>query len=235
LYLDDEQTAQGRPRLAATDHGLVATPGHSHFTTWKFADLQHQDGRTIKSWTLEIEFWVPEDARYSNSGIYLVFADPKQDLEVLPPAARAAFNEAYRAAENRKQELGDGPFELDFFGYEVQIVSQERPDVPANQRTGSVYTVPVGKARGQQSLHSSFEPLPGGKYRFRLSFYDGALETYVSDLQASGWQLVSKMQTKTREEDPVRGGLPIALLLQAYANDGQATKSFVFRSIRLTY
>jgi hypothetical protein len=232
LFLERPQDIQKRPRLTLLPDGLGALPGEGHFNAWKFADVAGRD------FVLDVVFEVPK-ARNSNSGIFILFADPTANLEGMSDEVRAQYLRSLQQARERRRSLGGapGPFELDYFAYEVQIC--RGPDFaaePRNKRTGAFYGVPVGEGDGQQRILAPYDLNVGDTYQLRITFGNGLLKSYLRSV-AHQDQLVPIAELKLRsdEVDAIRGGAPSALLLQAYWNNGSTAKLFKFKNIAVTY
>ena len=126
---------------ASLPEGVTGLPGAENYTAYEFAKLPSEN------FALTIIERVPAGAPYSNSGIYLLYTDPHIELATLTSAQVSAVNAASAAAAARRAEYGAGPFELDFFAHEVQILSGTmQPEVPANQRNAALYNVDIGAA-----------------------------------------------------------------------------------------
>ncbi len=230
LYLETPQEAQGRSQLTLTEDGLSATAGQGHFTGWKFADL------ATGPFTLDVVFEVPY-ADNSNSGIFILFADPRADVGRMTPGVRAQYLRGLELARERRRLLGNkpGPFELDYFAYEVQLCrGSDFAHEPRNKKTGAFYGIPVGEAQGQQRIFTPYDLNPGDTYHLRITYQDGVLRSFLRSVNYQDQLVpVAELKLKSREDDAIRGGNPIGLLLQAYWNNGTTAKLFTFKSIKL--
>lgn len=227
LFPESPDALRSRPRLGLSPNGLVALPGEGNFTAWKFADTNEQ------AFVLDVFFVPPADAVDSNSGIFLLQTDPRQDLRSLPPRARQQFENALMQAQQQKRDLGPGPMELNFFGYEVQLARGEAvAGDPVNKRSGTFYGVPVGGREGEQQILNQYDLNPGDLYQLRILSKNGRLATYLRSVRYQRQFVpIARMKTRPRVVDAVRGYAPISLLLQAYWNNGTTAKSIEFKRI----
>jgi hypothetical protein len=228
-FLEDPSQTPGRPSIGLGSEGLIGRPGDGNFTAHKFADL------VSDSWTLKIQLQIPPGARYSNSGIYLLYSDPNTDIPANNDPTRSAFDEALQRSQDRRERFGAGPFELDFFSHELQIIAGTDATVPPENRgTAAFYGVDIGIAPGQQVISSPYFFNIGGRYE--LVIVQEGLETKTF-ARAIGFQsdpvLVSTFTNLGKVEDPVRGGAPKALLLQAFYNNGSDVRSPYIRRMTL--
>ena len=228
-FLENPSQTSGRPSITLGIEGLIGRPGDGNFTAHKFADLESD------SWTLKLQLQIPPGARYSNSGIYLVYSDPGTDIPADNDPTRAAFDEALRRSQERRDRFGAGPFELDFFSHELQIIAGTDATVPPENRgTAAFYGVDIGTEPGQQIINNPYLFNIGGNYE--LIVVQEGLETKTF-ARAIGFQsdpvLVSTFTNLDKVEDPVRGGSPKALLLQAFYNNGRDVKSPYIRRMTL--
>jgi hypothetical protein len=169
-----------------------------------------------------MELQIPVGARYSNSGIYLVYSDPTSDLPAKTDPTRAAFDEALARAQDRRSRFGAGPFELDFFSHELQIIAGTDATVPLENRgTAAFYGVDLGGAPGQQVINNPYAFNIGGRCEIIIQNENLVTKNFA---RAIGFQsepvLVSTFTNLDKNADPVRGGAPKALLLQAFYNNG---------------
>ena len=229
LALESQEQASGRPQLGLVDNALSAVPGNGNFTAWEFARLEPRD------FTLLVRFYAPIDAEDSNSGIFLLQGDPAADLAQMPKRDREQYQTALAAAAAKKQAYGTGPFELDFFAYEIQIArGRAVAHDPVNKRSGTFYGVPEGEAPGTQQILHSYELLPGEEYELMIEARAGVLTTHLrSVVHQPKFVAIARFQPQARAEDAVRGGLPHALLLQAYWNNGTSAKGIRFTHLSL--
>jgi hypothetical protein len=235
LFLEGPLAIAGRASLVNTPEGLTFTPGGNGFTLWKFADL------TGANFDLRLVFQIPPGIRYSNSGIYFLFTDPTRAFpEQLPEPQRRAYADALAAARARADRYGAGPYEADFFARELQIIAGfENGLPPENHGPGAFYGVdPVTQAEvvaGRQVLHP-YDLFIGDTYELLVEVRGPRFRTY---LRAAASQpepvLVSDFLNVSRAEDPIRGGSPIALLLQAFPNNGADVRGPIFQRITLEY
>lgn len=230
LGLESIGEVRGRPQLGLVENTLNAVPGDGNFTAWEFARPQPRD------FTLLVRFYAPADAEDSNSGIFLLQGDPAADLARLPQPERAQHEAALAAATEKKQKYGAGPFELDYFAYEIQIArGRAVAHDPANKRSGTFYGVPEGSGPGTQQIFSVYELLPGDAYELKIEARAGVLSTYLRSVAYQPtFVAIARLRPLPRAEDSVRGGLPRALLLQAYWNNGTSAKGVRFKHLSLT-
>jgi hypothetical protein len=228
LFSEDAEATQQRPGLALSQEGLIGRPGNGNFTAWKFADL------TSPNWNLQVVFEVPAGARYSNSGIYLLYQDPDQDLGSLAPEVREAFLEARRLGQNRRERFGPGPFELDFFSHELQIIAGSDASIPPENRgAGAFYGVDLGSEPGTQ-LVLPYSLNFGDLYELTIEHRGSLVRTFVRSVAHQNERvLVSEFTNFSKADDPLRGGAPKALLLQAYYNNDGDVQLPKFKRIAL--
>ena len=228
-FLELPSQTIGRPSIDLGRDGIVGRPGNGNFTAHKFADLESNQ------WTLKLELQIPPGIRYSNSGVYFLYSDPASDIPPEGDPTRAAFEKAIELAEERRLRFGDGPFELDFFSHELQVISGTDATVPPENRgTAAFYGVDLGTSQGQQVINNPYSFNIGSSYEITIVQENEVTRTYA---RAIGFQsnavLVSTFTNLDKVADPVRGGSPKALLLQAFYNNGSDVQSPFIRRITL--
>lgn len=232
LFLEGPLQTQGRAQIFATPEGIKATPSErGGFTLYKFQDLEGE------SFDLRVVFRIPSGIRYANSGIYFLYTDPTVPIrEELDGVLRQAYDNALQSATVRAERYGEGPYEADFFARELQIIAGFEPNLPAdNHGAGAFYgvnPVPVGnEVPGTQGL-IPYELVVGDTYELTVEARGLEVRTYLRSVNNQNQRvLVSRFLNVTRQQDPIRGGSPIALLLQAFPNNGTDVKSPVFEEI----
>jgi hypothetical protein len=216
-----------RPFFTSAQEGVMALPGSGNYTGWKFADLMWP------RWKLSVDFRVPAAAKYCNSGIFILHRDPFAGTENLTAAEKAGVVKALGLAQASREQHGPGPFELDFFAHEVQLVFGEGPEIPRNQKTAALYRVPEGAGTGEQRLGAPPDLVAGESYQLQVKYQDRGITTEIRGGAGGAWSLISTMRLPTPEQDFARSAEPLALYLQAYYNDGVEVSSFVFEEILL--
>ena len=230
LMIESPESTEGRPHIGVVPSGLTGLPGTGNYTAYRFADLP-----TVH-FELDARVTIPAGAPYSNSGIYLIYTDPAIDISTVSAARAAAIADARAEANARRAALGPGPFELDFFAHEVQIVSgTPQPDLPPDQRAGAIYNVALGDDDGTQQRVTDYQLVPGDTYALTVTG-DGPLVTVT--MRSIQYQptpvVVTRFTNADPIDDPVRGGSPIGIALQIYYNDGVAVQHPIFEHIELT-
>lgn len=231
-FLEGPLSSQNRPIIKATRAGIIAQASTAGgFTLFKFRDLK------TKNFNLKAVFQIPNNIRYANSGIYLLYTDPTVPVrDELPVQKRIAYDAAIQGAKERSLRYGAGPYEADFFARELQIIAGSEPNLPAdNHGPGAFYGVqPVSQGdevSGTQG-HSPYDLLIGDTYELTMESRELHVKTYLRSVEHQRDRvLVSSFINVDKHRDPIRGGSPIALLLQAFPNNGSDVKSPVFHEI----
>src|SRR5436190_1483789 len=99
LYLENPNEVLSRPGIRLSSEGIKGKQGSGNFTAYKFTDLKSSH------WKLKVVFRIPTGIRYSNSGIYLLYADPRHVID------SPAYGAALQMAKEKRKRLGPGPFE----------------------------------------------------------------------------------------------------------------------------
>ena len=90
------------------------------------------------------------------------------------------------------------------------------------------------EASGTQQILHSYELLPGEEYELKIEARAGVLTTHLRSVaHQPKFVAIARFQPQARAEDAVRGGLPHALLLQAYWNNGTSAKGIRFTHLSL--
>lgn len=232
LFLEGPIQIQNRAKIKATPGGIIATPSSKGgFTLYKFKDLNSD------TFTLRVKFQIPEGIRYANSGVYMLYSDPRIPIrDELNPDVRNAYDTAISNAINRSSEYGAGPYEADYFAREIQIIAGYEPNLPAdNHGPGAIYgiePVPMGEERPGYQGHNPYNLEIGDTYEMTVVVRGKEVKTYLRSVAFQNIPvLVSRFVNVGRDVDPIRGGSPIALLLQAFPNNGEDVKSPTFLEI----
>ena len=233
MFLEGPLAMQGRPQLVRNDQGLSFSPGSGGFTLWKFADLTSQD------FDLKLRFQIPPGIRYSNSGVYFLYQDPTIAVpNDLPTAVRVPFLAALQSAKARSDRFGKGPYEADFFAHELQIIAGFENGLPAeNHGVGAFYGIdPVSMVEapvGKQNL-VPYDAFIGDTYELTVESRGERMTTFMRSVSSQPTRVqVADYKNPSKDQDPIRGGKPTALLLQGFPNNGTDVKSPVFERITL--
>ncbi|HVJ65112.1 MAG TPA: hypothetical protein VM901_07650 [Bdellovibrionota bacterium] len=229
--------AKARPALTLTDRGLGGRPGHNHggnYTAWKFAAPKS------RSWELRATFQLPASAAYSNSGFFFLMQDPRKCRG--PEASRAQ-----REAETRRDEIGDAPTELEYFGYELQIIAGHASHYipPENRGAGAFYGVPLNTNptaidAGTQDIAQPYTLSMGQSYELIVhasrNLEHLELKSFFRNLETERRPTrVSTFVVPTAAENSARGGTEPTLYLQAFNNNGTTSQLPIFRDIRIVH
>lgn len=233
LFFENPDSVSARPGIQLSPRGIDGKAGDGNFTAYKFADL------ATPKWTLKVTLQVPAGVRYSNSGIYLLYSNPQADQKNFTESEKQAFQDALRKGQNRRDMYGAGPFELDFFSHEVQIIAGTDATIPPeNHGAVAIYGVDIGDKVGQQIIQSTISFETGHTYEITVVSTPNVIETYAKEAFADSSletapKLISLFRNVTRNEDPIRGGSPVALLLQGFYNNGRDIQLPIFKRITL--
>lgn len=237
LFLEGPLTVGQRARMIQTAEGFTASPsGINGFTLYKFADLS--DGQ--ENFDVRAVFQVPAGVSYSNSGIYFLYTDPTRPIEgELSLEHRAHYDAALENSRHRAGMYGAGPYEADYFARELQIIAGSIPGLPAdNHGAGAFYGVSPVSGDHTPAGHQRITPydlVAGDTYEMRVEVRGLWVRTYVGAIsRGEPPRLVSEFQNVTREQDPIRGGSPIAIMLQMFPLNGRDMKAPVFRHLSVT-
>ena len=233
MFLEGPLAMAGRPMLVRTSQGLSFSPGGGGFTLWKFADLDGQD------FDLKATFQIPPGIRYSNSGIYFLYEDPTRAFpQDLPSNLRIPFFNALQSAQERSNRYGKGPYEADFFARELQIIAGFEDGLPAeNHGAGAFYGIdPVSMVEapvGKQKL-DPYDAFIGDTYELSVESRGNRMTTFMRSVANQPTRVqVADFLNQSRDQDPLRGGKPIALMLQGFPNNGKDVKAPIFERISL--
>jgi hypothetical protein len=230
LFLEGPVAVGERAHLIQTNQGLTSSPTElGGFTLYKFAELHRPN------FNLKVIFEIPQGITYLNSGIYFLYTDPTRPLgDEFSHREKKLFQEAIAKARERASQYGPGPYEADFFARELQIIAGSASRISGdNYGAGAFYgiapvtgeTIPDGRQR-----ITPFELMPGDTYEMVIEGRDRIVKTYLRSLAyQQKLVLVSEFKNFTREIDPIRGGSPIAVMLQMYPLNGQDAKGPVFK------
>jgi|GEM_PF-3837446 len=229
LFLEDPLQTLTRPGIALFHDAIIGKPGDGNFTAYKFADLKSDD------FVLKLIFEIPEGIRYANSGVYLLYRDPRDADPTEDLVAASALSEARAQAASRRARFGEGPFELDYFSHEIQIIAGTDATIPLeNHGAGAFYGIDEGTERGQQRILAPQDLNIGDSYEMLIEVKGLTRRTFLRSTNHQNSDVpVSEMTNLSQEEDPVRGGVPTALLLQGFYNNGRDVQLPHFKRITL--
>lgn len=234
LFLEGPLQILERPQIKATDEGLkVLSSKKGGFTLYKFADVSSHD------FDVRLTFTIPAGVRFSNSGVYFLFFDPTVPVHSeLNPFEQKAFESALENARKKAQKNGVGPYEADFFAREIQIIAGHENGLPSdNHGAGAFYgvtPVEMGKEIPGTQGHSPYELFPGDTYEMQIEVRGTEISTFLRSTKFQRTRiLVSRFSNVERSEDPILGGIPVSLLLQAFPSNGRDVKGPIFKKIEV--
>jgi len=179
----------------------------------------------VYNFDLHLKLKVPGgDFFWANSGVFLRFENPLQDIADLVPAAHWPENWVATLEERTRGFLAE------WTGVEVQLHSgREHFERPVNTRNGAFYGVPIG-AKLNQQRHGEYRFNAGQEYEVLIRARGASFEVFMKWQYQDAFVKVSSL-TFT---NGARAHRPGFIAIQSYYNDGKQYRSLEFKEIILT-